>query len=62
MMSYPTDIWGPNVSDKHVKFGGPRTNCSREIAPVAVRGGTFDGFFTITSDRKYIVTSLPVSL
>ena len=43
---------GPIGPDKNVKFDGHRTSDSREIPPEAIGGGIFDGFFTITSDRK----------
>ena len=35
---------GQDVSYNHVKYGDPRSNFSREIAPEAVRDGIFDGF------------------
>ena len=43
---------GPVVPDKPVKSGDPRLNRSREIPPEATRGGIFDGFFAVASDRK----------
>ena len=45
-------LMGPDVYDNRAKFGDPCNNLSQEIAPEAVRGGIFDGFFMITSDRK----------
>ena len=42
--SYPADLWG-QMSPTTVKFGDPRNNLSREIAPKAVRGDILDGFF-----------------
>ena len=35
---------GP-VADNTVKFSNPRLNCSREIGPKAVEGGSFNSFF-----------------
>ena len=36
---------GPVVPDKHVKFGDPRSSCSREIPAETARSGIFDSFF-----------------
>ena len=35
---------GPIVPDKHVQFGDPRLNRSREIPPESIEGGIFDGY------------------
>ena len=43
---------GPIVPDKNAKVGEPHLNLSGEIPPTAVGGGSFDGFFAITSNGK----------
>ena len=39
-----SEFLGTVIADKHVKFGGPRLNLSREISLGAVWGGIFGGF------------------
>ena len=53
---------GPIVPEKPVKFRDSLLNVSRKILPEAVGCGIFNGFLNITSDRKKLLTSYPVSL